>query len=522
MGVSNSVLAPRYDFTRLMLYININNIKPFKESIKFVEAKDLDKLLLEAISKGKKDFFDLIVKQIQLLKKSNPSSYRNTEFYEQCFSAIVNNTIPYYALRLIEINKDIVPTERRLLHVAIHFEREEIAHQLILRGSDVSAFDIIGNTPLEEAIRCNNLELVCMLLYYGAYTNNLENNLTSFMYSIICQSSQDIQRILMEYETDFNLCCNSTSILFFAIKYNSPVTLDIIERGANVNYCHGIHNAISLAMYCECDSDVFRLLWEQFDYDVWKTSYSKSVLLKLLQDYMSMPIWLEYLNILMENEAKLRLDLEHHNNSYFYKSDLLISTFFLQCFNIGIASETIEFWILHLLSHGAHIFAKDIDIIYSELKEFTPFLELLLYMDLQGDTYNLDVIHTVNRLMYFRYCPLPDMQTFILNVSIFPDLLSDIIRKLRNYCAFSNSLQMQVLDILGSETATYDICKRLLESSVTFPSLLQLSRDAARKSICQNYDIKNSCKLLTIVRYLGLPKCIENILLFNKSIYYYS
>ncbi|XP_018571731.1 uncharacterized protein LOC108911311 [Anoplophora glabripennis] len=515
MGVASSFLERHCHIIELMHTIHKNDIKTLKRKIKYAETTDAMLLFLEAIRRERKQFFDFLLEKLNILSE-DLCDHIESGYYEQCFSASVNCSDPYYATKLLEVY-DFIPIHKRsaLLHIAVHVENEFIAHQLILKGTDINAFDIIGQTPLDDAIKCNNMDLVCMLLYYGAYTNHLPDNLTSFMYSIICQCTEDIQRVLIDYEADFNLTCNGTSTLFFAIKYKSPVTLDIIEHGADVSYYDGIHNSVSLAMLYDCDSSVFKVIWDKFDYKVWTISYSKSVLIKFLQTDTIITEWVEYLKIFIENETKLRLDLEHHNNSYFYKSDPIISIFYLRCLEKDVDKGIIESFVFHLLSHGAHIFEKDIDVIYRKLGVITPFLESLLYMDLQSSS------HDSYSIMYFRYTPVPNVNIFLMN-TIFPsDALLSCLKYLRRFYAFDSDLKMQILDILGSEEINYEACKKVLDESVTFPSLLQLSRDSARRSICLKYVVNNSCKLYTIIKHLYLPKYIENILFFDICLYYF-
>lgn len=139
----------------------------------------------------------------------------------------------------------------------------DLARKCVINGANLTEFDSLCTTPLEDAIRCNNLEIICMLLYYGGYTNNMENNLTSFMFSIICQCSEDIQRILMEYETDYNLCCDNDSTLFMALKYHSPLILDLIERGTDPSFTKQSFNgtiiAPLLASRSKCDVKVVKV-----------------------------------------------------------------------------------------------------------------------------------------------------------------------------------------------------------------------------------------------------------------------
>lgn len=138
----------------------------------------------------------------------------------------LRQTDKYYRHVIYKLNAKfsiISKEDTAMLRIAIRENDVRMAYKFIKNGANLSHLDSLCCTPLEDAIRCNNFEMVCMLLYYGAYTNNIENNLTSFMFSIICRSSEEIQRLLMEYETDFNLSCDGESILFMAIKYQIPL-----------------------------------------------------------------------------------------------------------------------------------------------------------------------------------------------------------------------------------------------------------------------------------------------------------
>lgn len=199
----------------------------------------------------------------RIVKRSDLQIF--SDFFESSFK----QSDKYYREKLFDLNQkySIFPKEdTELLRIAIRENDVEMAHKFIENGADLSDLDSLCCTPLEEAIRCNNLEMICMLLYYGGYTNNINNNLTSFMFSIICQCSEDIQRVLMEYETDFNLTCDREPILFMAICYHSPLIFDLIERGANASFIKTTYRGPLIAPFvgvrsnCEVEIVKVRLL----------------------------------------------------------------------------------------------------------------------------------------------------------------------------------------------------------------------------------------------------------------------
>lgn len=196
------------------------------------------------------------------------TSSKNTEIdlFVQLFRYSLKQDDKYYKIKIYELNKTYVllkNEDTELLCVAICRNDAEMANTLINDGADIHAFDSLSCTSLEIAIRCNNFEMVSMLLYYGGYQNNIKNNLTSFMISIICQSSENIQRLLMEYETDYNWSCDGEPILFMAIKYHSPLIFELIERGANPSYVKHTSNgpqiAVLEAILYRCDVEVVRV-----------------------------------------------------------------------------------------------------------------------------------------------------------------------------------------------------------------------------------------------------------------------
>lgn len=218
---------------------------------------------------SRKNQFEMLIETYEVYVKHSACCI-NKNFHKELLCGSFKSSFKqeniYYREKLLELNNKYSLFEKEsteLLRIAIQVNNVEVAQQFIKNGSDLADLDSLYCTPLEEAIRCKNFEMISMLLFYGGYTNNIENNLTSFMFSIICQCSEDIQRILMEYETDYNLTSNNDSILFMAIKYKSPLIFDLIERGADPSYTKTTYRGTIIALFVaiefNCDMEILRV-----------------------------------------------------------------------------------------------------------------------------------------------------------------------------------------------------------------------------------------------------------------------
>lgn len=154
--------------------------------------------------------------------------------------------------------------EGLLIHATIQIGNGNGLNHLLKRGVDVfSIYD--QRTPLERAILSNNLEILCTILYYGGYHHTMFNGQSAFMYSFHCQCSIEIQKVLIEYEDDMNGCFGNLSTLFWAIFYESPLILEIIERGGDINNFSGETNVISFALWTNCNAEIFKVRYMAFD-----------------------------------------------------------------------------------------------------------------------------------------------------------------------------------------------------------------------------------------------------------------
>lgn len=258
------------------------------------------------------------------------------------------------------------------------------------------------------------------------------------------------------------------------------------------------------------------MLWEKFDYNVWKKSFSKCVLLIFtLESTDQAAEWRKsILKVLMENEEKLKLDIEHHNNSYFYESDSLISDIFLTCLGLNLSLELVHSYIIHLLSHGAVIFKSDIDkIYYNSPVDPISFISTLLSMDLKASE---DLEESVSP-MYFKYTLQPNLYDYLSNcrLNLGDGIDIKFLKRLKYYYYFNAEIRGLVIDFDTTEDNKY----KILEDSSEFPSLLELSRDASRKALCISYDIKNIGLFYAILNSIEFPNYIKELLTYQRYVY---
>lgn len=259
-----------------------------------------------------------------------------------------------------------------------------------------------------------------------------------------------------------------------------------------------------------------QILWDKFDYKIWKQSFNKCVLLIFMLESTDQGVeWRKsILKVLLGNEEKLRLNIEHHNNSYFYESDSLISDIFLTCLRLNLPQDIIHSYIIHLLSHGAVIFQSDIDkIYYNSPKDPISFINILLSMDLKKSE---DLEDSVSP-MYFRYTLEPNLYEYLCNCRLSLGDTSEIkfLKRLKFYYHFNMEIRNLIADFDTTEENKY----KILIDSEQFPSLQELSRDIARRTVCTRYRIKNIGMFYTVVNSIELPVNVKELLIYQRYVY---
>lgn len=226
---------------------------------------------------------------------------------------------------------------------------------------------------------------------------------------------------------------------------------------------------------------------------------------------------MEYLKVFLENEEKLRLEIEHHEN---VQRTSLVAELYRICVTHHLFDEEfIQNVVFHLLSHGATIYINDIDKLYSlSLYKESHFLDQLLFMDL----YENPTIPDRVTFMYFKYTLMPDVDEFISKLTVFQKNQSsnseevfDTMKKLSELFAFNYSKKTHFEDLVG-KNERLNSCLRNIRY---FPSLLQLSRDASRIALLNRYGIQTIGQFYDILNRLNVSNVIKSLLSYKQRIY---
>lgn len=188
-----------------------------------------------------------------------------------------------------------------------------------------------------------------------------------------------------------------------------------------------------------------------------------------------------YLKILMGNEQKLPLDIEHHDNSYFWKSDNIISIFFRDVWNEKYQNKNYSLTCEIFLSYGAFIFQTNLDDFYRfSLNKNCDFLNILLYMDSMSNDNRTEL-----GPLYFHYDLEPDINKFVNCIWSNVILIDDYYNFGNTYLSYLN-YTMPLFRIPGNcKESLHELRTSLdhtndsFEPFIQFPSLVQLSRDVA-------------------------------------------
>lgn len=155
------------------------------------------------------------------------------------------------------------------LHIACANENYVVAEHLINLGADLNARDIIGDTPLYDAIFTQNIELVKLLLDRGALVDPPYIDNDCFQYSPLAQAANDglreIVALLLERGANvkrrpvskFDIC---SSLVCGAGSGNATIVEMLLNAGADVNE-RDFTNQTPLMKACQSDrASIVRLL----------------------------------------------------------------------------------------------------------------------------------------------------------------------------------------------------------------------------------------------------------------------
>lgn len=450
----------------------------------------------------------------------------------------IENQRTQLALRLVRNSKCSVNARDRkqstALMYAVRLGDVHLAHEILKKGvDDINAQDNYLCTALHYSC-CNvSCEMLDLLLYYGADPSirNLSNE-TFFMCFLMCphptKRLSEYQRNMIDFETDMNeINTRGVSTLFLAIKSETPVVEEIINRGADVNYFTEDCNALRLSLEV-FTSLPFDLIWPRFNYNYVYSYVEMPLLCNLFHDYI-LEDWLHRFQTVCSSDI-----IEHAIQHYIFENLPPIISETVRAFLRREYTERDFFpYICVLLSYGANLFLEDLETIYiycggdndtintlldMEIKlHYTmflsqPYVMLMVAEEPEAIFNNYNFPSSFNKIAeqvkflprLFQFCT--PTETFISKLRLVRD------RVARRMFPVSSTLKQSV------RTAYTTVIDSLRTELCSVPSLLELSRNNIRRLVCQKHYTIDYPKYKNLIYRLGLPKTIVNILLFKLPV----
>lgn len=390
-----------------------------------------------------------------------------------------------------------------------------IAKLLIEKGADIDATDYNLHTPLHRAARAGRFEMISILLYYGADANILnESGMSPFMLSIYEQAPGSVQRLLFEYETNYNrVSVDGYSTLLHALNRKSPIICHLLIRGANVNYTYCGLNCLMFTFMFE-NNKMFKLIWLEFDYELVYYNLSTPIfqcLKKTIGVWSGYHIW-ETLTILLNSKHAFHI-VNHYTKD---RNDLLSFILNASCY-YRFTEDDVYPYICIILSHGADVFFSDLVIaenIYGRNKIFKLFLQMnvlnvrrdipslsLFMIDIKNDAYSM--------LNKYKMC------------EVWCNLHTRNIVALTSYFTPPHQFKQHLLVFYENQEFPHEQLNVLREvvNRFSVPSLVELSRNATRQHL-YNLTNNNHVQFYAVLQHSALPTLIKKIIALEIPIYY--
>lgn len=391
----------------------------------------------------------------------------------------------------------------------------KMAHKLIQKGADINAVGNYGNTPLHSATENSNFEMVAMLLYYGADANVAdETGGTPFVLAIETSYDHKIQELLIEYETDFNriLDGSTENTLLSAIIYASPLTREIVRRGANVGY-----DEMIAAYEVSFDEETLKILWHRYISCIKDDGANDSYTL-LESLYASQYLYfidsraLEYFSMVFysPHAAEIVQSYDNHRGE-------LLSYLIWRCDHNGVSATDLHSFICICLSWGANVLFCDAIELY-ECYGFNETLKLLLHVGVEMDeSFNstiprliCDINKDANEIfsLYKENFELLEIKNYYNILEFFASPLKYAYKVCDNICSNSHFTQDYIAIVMKRLVSNYHI-----------PSLKELSREMSRKAIRTQFHTLNTSQFYSVLNYLSVPEIIKKIIAYEVPLY---
>ncbi|KAF5270288.1 hypothetical protein FQA39_LY08399 [Lamprigera yunnana] len=470
------------------------------------------------------------VEIVDLLLERSHVNHKNYQGLTPLLLALLYNICEEIIMHLIDAGADIYAKStmnETVLHMSVRGPNVKITEDFIKRGLDINAQDDNLYTPLIQAVQSNNLDAVCLLLYYNADVNICcRHNLTPFMYAVNTDENYEIAKALFLYYDDFvSTTCDGYSPLLLAANSKSPIALELVNYGADVNfYTSDGYTSLYLSIFYE-DSELFKEIWNRIDYEKILQFNSRFVHNFLNNSKLSPSSWLECLYLILNSEmGEIIMDISGLNFRSKKRMATSLYTLFRAFHKRGIAANDRITILYTFLSYGYIVTLCDVTVIYN-LYGYNEELNILMY--------HLDNLE--NTQLGFKCHLLP---TFIFGLekdyspSFIVTLIENQLKTFHLYCNKSTAqmmifrcLQFFSLPFLEKQyllNQIHYLDQPLADNIITtpeVPSLIEICRNKLRlhlRNVCKfnkPYQIYNS------IKQLNVSKVLKDILLFKQTIY---
>lgn len=326
---------------------------------------------------------------------------------------------------------------------------------------------------------------------------------------IICVISFlfQIQKLLLEYESDFSrITIDDYSTLLLALNSSSPLALDIVQRGANVNYCNEETNALQLSLYLE-NTDIFSEIWSKFDYNNVYGKQNTGPLLANLCRFIPFKQQLAYIWIMLSSDYAFQIvhdycDWEGSVSLFSYLIELL--------HDYNADKDDVHSLVCTCLSLGVNLYLTDVELILRWYGINETF-KLCLHMDIKNDY--LSIKNPLLSCIYEVNCdPNSILNDYEVPLRCNNEVLKDITILLK-FCTPPYEFKQQLYNI---DCSSGQLHNKL--DCVTLPSLTELSRNKAREFICRQFRVKSCAQFYTVLKHMCLPPVIKKIIGFELPV----
>jgi|GEM_PF-4385366 len=226
----------QYNYSPLYKAVCYNKIELVKLLLDYgadinQKSYDNETALHKACDEGYLDIVNLLIKNCADINIRNnvdwtPLHEALREKHSDIAKILINNNA--------DLNVKIMHHGDTPLHLAVY--GKEIVKLLIDKGADINVQDSCGNTLLFDAIFCNNIDVIEILLQSGARVD-FPNKNGIYPLHPACRKNIETVKILIEYNADVNVKSDNdeTPLHEACSEGNIEIIKYLIDKGAHVN-----------------------------------------------------------------------------------------------------------------------------------------------------------------------------------------------------------------------------------------------------------------------------------------------